>query len=166
MQPLIVDLSRQLLGMSACFCISGWNKDGPCDLQTFFKFLILPHHSSVLFSKCRAVCRCSTRKGSSPIQALRIYTRYDFHFLQLLPVFGTLYAPDLWKQVRLAGCQSLTGANIQLLVHNSICQAAASMTAWFNLPISSNQRLSQSCLWSLIIVSMECAAPIWLQVWP
>lgn len=46
--------------------------------------------------------------------------------LRLLPVYDGLYVSDPLRQALQAGCQTLTRANLRLLVHISIWEAAAS----------------------------------------
>lgn len=52
--------------------------------------------------------------------------------------------------------QTLTFPSMHLPEHNSTCETAGFKTVWLHLPVKSNQHTSQSCLQSLIIVSMEC----------
>lgn len=65
------------------------------------------------------------------------------------------------------GCHTLTWANMELLVHVSICVTTTSAMAW--LPMRNRRVLSQSSMnfcRAPMIVSVDCAAPTWLQVWP
>lgn len=68
---------------------------------------------------------------------------------------GRVSGPDLSKHVA-------TGAYLHRCdstIHDS---ATLSSNKEQSAPIS----ILPDCLWSLIIVSMDCAAPTWLQVWP